>query len=361
MLNFVVLRRQEWQLQQPLRAAQLHCVTKVEAAWPKGVSFWLASNPHPIHCYLITQTSDKSLHLLDPSHTPFKTTHLEVAPEGPFWAFCLPDGRLRIAELVGSMICWHSISLTPDSMVASHTAYRKHGAWLLAGSRLSLIHHARSGKVLSFTNSGMLSILAAVTLQETVTMQVSPRHPQHLQEGSSQLTALAWSHSGSMLAIWLQGPRHVTPAEAAGHCPAGPAVVSEVHVYDTSSGNCLQSIDVSAGSVKLCWSPGTDILAVYSRQEDWGEEPNQHLYPDNLTSESDSEDEGTADEVGSWQRCSCLNAPKEDIGSSSDHDDDSLTGVEMVTGEIRLLRPLQGQVHLLLSSRGSHSSAVGTL
>ena len=47
---------------------------------------------------------------------------------------------------------------------------------------------------------------------------------------------------------------------------------------------------MAAGSVKLCWSYGTDVLAVYSRQEDWAKEPDQHLYPENMTSENDNEE-----------------------------------------------------------------------
>ena len=72
--------------------------------------------------------------------------------------------------------------------------------------------------------------------------------------------------------------------------------------------------------------------------------------------QNDSEDEAevldsaTVDEVSGWQRCPRPNAfwqgdsPSDYVGSSYN---DSLTGIKMFMGDIRLLRPLQGQVHLL--------------
>ena len=99
-----------------------------------------------------------------------------------------------------------------------------YGPWLLAGTRLSFIHHAGSSKVLSFIVSGMLAIMHADTLHEVARLPISLRHPQQFKEGSSQLQDLAWSHLGAMLAIWLQGPCHVTPDRAAGRWHAGPSL-----------------------------------------------------------------------------------------------------------------------------------------
>ena len=101
-----------------------------------------------------------------------------VAPVGPFWAFCLPDGRLRIAELVPGLvvpmidICRHTISLTPSSMLVSELKHQwKHP---LLGFRLSFIDHARSGKVVSFVDIHALAIMHDDTLQEITRCDLTP-------------------------------------------------------------------------------------------------------------------------------------------------------------------------------------------
>lgn len=296
----------------------------------------MANNPLFTQCYLITQTENKSLHLLDPSQTPTTSRPLQLWPRH-FAAFCLPDGRLRIVELVSepskTRLCWHAISLVDGSMMISE---QKH-FWprTLPGLKVSLIHHAGSSKVFGFVDSHTMAIMHADTLHEITRIHIMSRHPQHIKEGFGLIADLAWSHTGAMIAVTWRGGRHVTPAEAASdrrtQLYAGPPIVSEVHVFDTSNGYCLQSIAVSAGSIKLCWSPGTDVLAVYSRQDDWSGDEQVLRYPIEQESESDSE----GNDEGAYR-------------------------IPRFLGQIRLLRPLQAQLHVLDSQQKDHSQAQWT-
>ena len=279
-----MLCRHEYQSQQPLRAATLQHVTKIKAKTPGFGSYWVASPPPHTHCYLISKSSQGSLFLLDPRHEQALPRQLALKPRASYHAFALPDGRLRLVELASDKLltlsdpfewdaiglAWHILDPATGHMVASE---QKH-IWPVPSPKPHQIYHERSGKVLGLVNVSTLAIMDAETLHEAVQCDISPHHAGLKTRGTSTLEKVAWSPSGSMLAVAVRSnPQELRDMDRDWYTGlvAGSAMLAEVHIYDTATGRCLQSVPMQASDIKLQWSPGTDQLAVYTCRELWDE------------------------------------------------------------------------------------------
>ena len=117
-----------------------------------------------------------------------------------------------------------------------------------------------------------LLIMDEETLQELAECHISPRHEDLIKRGTSTLHKVAWSPSGSLLAVAI----HSNPQELRDGngdwfrgVLVGSSMAAEIHIYDTATGCCLQSLPVTASEIKFWWSPREDQLAVYTYRECW--------------------------------------------------------------------------------------------
>ncbi|KAK9825016.1 hypothetical protein WJX74_000814 [Apatococcus lobatus] len=282
--------RKEWQAQQPLRTVTLQHVTKVKANQPGYGSFWVASPPPHSHCYLISKSAAGSLFLLNPSQPHVLPKQLALKPNAPYHAAVLPDGNLRYVQLGSSLLpphqtfpdamdkfgwdavtlTWHILDPATGAILGSQQKY----IWPLPSPKLDPMYHAGTRKVLGLVNVCTLAIMDAGTLQEVARCDISPRHEALAKRGTSVLHKVAWSSSGSMLAVAVcSNPQELRDMNSHWYAGivAGSAMLAEIHIYEAATGQCLQSVPVAASDVRLWWSPSTDQLAVNTYRELWEE------------------------------------------------------------------------------------------
>lgn len=182
-------------------------------------------------------------------------------------AFLRKDGLLCIVETIYdnlfglAKLRWHTIDPASGQVRDSKC---QHFWFMDRDCSLNLVYHAASHRVAVLADEHSLAVLEADTLQEVSRIQLGPRHPdqgpQLLRVGS-----FAWSHDGSKLAVTL--PRSAHPRLASWHHDEYVSGSSEVHVYDISSGECLQSIFLASLAPSISWSSSLDMLLVHCDHE----------------------------------------------------------------------------------------------
>ena len=262
--------RQERLSQQPLRTASLQHVHKIRACSKTGFgSFWLAGAAPHSACYLISRSPNGSWSLLDPSHEAAQPKQLAFRSQAPeCHAFITSDEQLHIVECVpdksrpqrwnASHLRWHIIDAATGLTLASE---HKHFWPQCREPTLQSISHA-SGLVLCLVDVHHLAIMDSRTRHELARCDISPRHSETLTDGSGMLDEVAWSCSGSMLAVSIRSGYCRTDA-GVGVRDSRP-LVAEVQIFDSASGSCLQAFPKWINTVSLLWSPGSDLLAVNS-------------------------------------------------------------------------------------------------
>lgn len=171
---------------------------------------------------------------------------------GAWWAYMGRDGYLRLvgvmARTLPCTLWWHAADTVTGQILSSQP---KH-SWALPLDQLSPIYHAASHQVLAMSGQGVVVVMDAETLQDIVHIHVgqgSLKQPLHLQD-------LEWSQTSSLLAVSCRGP-----PEAA----LDPWLQYTFHIliYDTSTGTCLQSVDIPANEAQIAWSSSRNLLAVF--------------------------------------------------------------------------------------------------
>ena len=181
-------------------------------------------------------------------------------------AFVRNDGLLCIVEtiyhnLLGlAKLYWHTIDpASGQTLDSKHLHF-----WLPDDSPLDLVYHAASHRVAVLADEHSLAVLEADTLQEISTIHLCPRHRDQ-DPGALHAGSFAWSHDGRKLAATL--PRYPHPRLASLHHDEHVSESSEVHVYDISSGECLQSILLASLAPSITWSSSLDMLLVHCDHE----------------------------------------------------------------------------------------------
>lgn len=352
----MVVCRQEWRSQQAVRAGHLQHVTKTNSG---KSSFWVeAPAPHP-HCYFITwpHPGDSNLVLLDPSQEAAQPVRLAISPFPEFRAFILSDGALRIVERVvdrfgikveqmTGRLRWHTFDPATGRILASEL---KH-TWPEPGDGpdFASIYHARTHKVIAFDGSHTLVIMDAESLADITRCDLSLCH-LGVESMSLTMLQIAWSPSGLLLAVVLaDSPQHDSDVA---RLAARSKLVAEVHIHDTATGHCLQSISLSASSnLKLRWSPSGHVLAVQS----------QTISPANLTH---METNDAAAVIDSDDLHGLLYPHDPDQSSDDEHPDwQELELVEhwRFEGRIHLLSPFNKSMHLPECRQEAHPTAQWT-
>lgn len=349
-----MVHRQEWQSQQPIRSASLRAIARIDnTKHHKRGTLWLTSPPPAAICYLLSQLQDGRLALLDPNSAAAQPICLGVYPPLGFHAYIGETEHLHIVELGYAAhagldwahsdysITWHIVNPATRQILRSQ---RKHG-WPTQLPKLKHVYHAASSRVVAMSETNTLAIMHAVTLEEITRCDISPRHPSLIKANSGVMEQLAWSHSGSMLAVAMSSYPAMLDGEDGGWdaaMRAGKCMASEVYIFDTATGCCLQSVAMPASRVSLSWSPCADQLAVESSRQCWQE------FLDRYQPQGDqaSVDDGPSDHAG--RPCNFLwGAPE---------DDDSYR----FEGQVWLLTPQFGRSELLGSPQGLQSQAQWT-
>lgn len=209
--------------------------------------------------------------------------------------------------------------------------------------KLKHIYHAASGQVVGLANTHTLAIMHADTNEEIVRCDVSPLYPLLKKAGSGMVGKLAWSSSGSMLAVAIinNPPEFRAGEEWYEAMRSGALMAAEVHVYSTATGRCLQSVAITASDIFLRWSPGMDQLAVGSYRECW---------PEFIESYAPGADQASADDGLPKHAGRPFRFLKDMLR------DDDLEHFRF-EGQIRLLSPIIGGMKLMASPVGQQSPA----
>lgn len=174
------------------------------------------------------------------------------------------DGYLRLVEiklkLTACPLTWRTAD-TATGQVLSEV--HKH-SWDLSFNSHCSIYHAASHQVLAMCGPGLVVVMDAETFHDTFHIDIGQSSPQ----AATQIRDLQWSQTSSLLAILSLGP------PATGVLPFTKHTCT-ILIYDTSTGKCLQSVQLPADRAQMAWSSSKELLAVlcsrpYLDQEDVG-------------------------------------------------------------------------------------------
>lgn len=216
-----------------------------------------------MHTYFLSRQGDGDFCLVDVTADPVHTVQLSLNVVGTFMAYMGHDGRLRIVEPVGSALHldWKAVPLQwyqVDPVTGETLASEQKHFWCWT-SALAPLFHEPSWRVFGMVDANTIAIMDATSLQEIARCRPLQQPQQPMPHGTSMYHKAAWSHSGAMLAVAsvpkssVYGRRHGAESN----------VQAMVHVYDTSSGCCLQSQRLLCYSVgDFSWSARHDVLAL---------------------------------------------------------------------------------------------------
>lgn len=200
--------RQEWRSQQALRAGCLHRVTKVDSGDQRTspTSFWVPSPCLSMPSYLMSQLAHGTLTLYNASLSHGQPVQLSRKPTGPFTTYMGREGCLHIAEISNSeaslpqeapSLLWHSLDPATGQLLASQ---HKHH-WSISVNDLPQAHHARSQSVLAMVDMRTVAVMDASSREEVSRCGPDPELLVAMAAGTTVVQKVAWSHTGSMLAV----------------------------------------------------------------------------------------------------------------------------------------------------------------
>ena len=174
------------------------------------------------------------------------------------------EGSLHVmwtADQPPHLLSWYKIDLsTGHSQSLLRT---REFSYHLDNYQACMVHLA-SGQALGMFDVHTVVIMDADTARELCQISLAARHGAHAR-AFIKVAGLAWSSHGDMVAIGIQV---VLPPLASTSGRDGEVVSWEVHIYNTSGGECLRSASFPsnlATSLDLSWSSSMNILAVLSR------------------------------------------------------------------------------------------------
>ena len=254
-----VLCRREWQAQQPVRTASLSRVVKMTAGAPES-SFWVQSPPGSPSCsVMLTRTSTGAMWLLEADKAAAQPVRLALKTKEAIHAYLDRWGWLHIAEaqLAASMlpIVWHMI----DCSTGKTAFWEDKLFWDTTLDFRTVVHSPAAQRVLGMEGEHTIIIMEADSLQDICCLKLAYRHGEHTGTPAMP-THVEWSSQGSMLAVQLHSPAESPIADML-------SGTSEVHIYDTTSGQCLQSVQLQGKWAYVLWSSSQEVAAVCSQLE----------------------------------------------------------------------------------------------
>lgn len=222
--------------------------------------------------YLLAQGYDGSLFLTDADAEHAEARQVDLITKQPFQAF-MQDGDLRIVEILGDSkpyhLKWHTIDPATGTTRHSHEAYQ-----LLGREHHDVcVVHCEAGRAVGLLNAHTAVFMNAETMRPIAESSIVPSDSNTANGGSEfSISSIAWSENGSMLALALTSSstmlrNHSDGSSAQEEKPSIDAPqtshdVTDIQIYDTSSGARLQSLRLEAVNVRMTWSASLDLLAV---------------------------------------------------------------------------------------------------
>ncbi len=212
------------------------------------------------HSFYLCKGHHGTLHILDADGCPAQPVRLGLRTYFKYHAFMGSGGLLRIVEAriwgkcsTGNLV-WHTIDPTSGETIDSQFLHEWKRGLCLSGC----LYHAVVHRVMGMTNEGSVAIMNADTLAEIC------RFDPTLDKGDPgepvlTLRELAWSPKGNMIAVQVLSILDFRDILGG---------TSEVHIYDTASGQCIQSALVQARCMQMAWSKSLDKLAICCESED---------------------------------------------------------------------------------------------
>ena len=260
--------RQEWCRQQPLRSASLRGVVKMAACNPH-TSFWVPGPAQDASPSLYLSMGHLgSMQLLNadaPQAQPVRLA-LTLVLRHRLHAHMGRDSMLRIvtasnATPLGALV-WHTIDPTSGRTLSIQRNY----LFPHTPSFSKSVYNAAAHQVMGMCGKHTIAIMDADTLEEICRIHlalacvwagVSPGLPA---ANAFQLDIWEWSPRGDMVALQLQVPSQEDPSRL-------DRMASEVHIYNTASGERMQCVQLRGACYSMSWSSSLHKLAMCCQLE----------------------------------------------------------------------------------------------
>ena len=256
--------RKEWQAQQAIRAGNIERVVQVGSSHQEKILWISGGAPGLQRTYLLTSGSRPFL--LDISSKKAQPVQVELQLSTRFvhrfvdraGRVCIVEG-LQYSDQEMTPLRWHTIDGT-TGQVSSQTKHFLSGVRSLAAT----YNPSRHWKLI-MADRRTIILIDAKTDTEVSRVVISPKHGA-LDEAEFVVSYLKLSQSGAMLAAALENRRSTMSILKQMYTGKGPPAVSEVHVYSTTTWQCLLSIPLHAVQCVLKWSH-MDLLIVDCHEE----------------------------------------------------------------------------------------------
>ena len=246
-----------WRTQRALRSGRDPRVIKIRRS-PKLSTMWVTHPSPEGPTFLLTRMANGSIWLLNAAAEDTPRVKLALSTKRSIYPLISADGRLQLMEALGDPesdnlcnLCWHTIDTSTGESLASEQKLKWHPAFCKEDSP----YQAITQRILAMVDSLTIAVLDACSLQETVQLSVTLQGSQ-LARTACRMSSLSWAPVRPWVAVLLQGQGS----------SALQGICSEVHIYDTASGECLQYVTLSA-EARLSWSPSLALAAVFGERE----------------------------------------------------------------------------------------------
>ncbi len=223
----------------------------------RGYHLWVEGPACMDRSLYLSKDPQGALHLLDADATPARPMRLAFKTRHDLHVFMGRDGMLRLVEArkdVGSQkshLVWHTIDPASGKTIRSQS---KHG-WAKRLLLTLCLYQPTVHRVIGMIDDRTVAIMDADTLAEICRLDLTldNEHPT----GAVFMTAgLTWSGQGNMVAVHMQ-ERCLNEDDNIFQ------ETSEVQIYDTSSGQRIQSSLIRGCWLHMSWSDSMDKLSVW--------------------------------------------------------------------------------------------------
>ena len=216
------------------------------------------SRGRPGHNLLLTENiAEEGVWLLDAEGQHAKPVQLLLQRSRNLRHFFVDGyGQLRMVELLGHSSPYPLLWCTIDSATGHVVSSEQKHMWDFSFLELKIIHHGEVQRLLTMMTPYTFVIVGADTLNEVCRCVIRPCQPNHPDK---RIHKIVWSADGTMLAVsmrWLDRSEWPSASRSSRWF--------EVLIFDTLSGQCLQTAALPAEDVCICWSPQPCLLSVYS-------------------------------------------------------------------------------------------------